>query len=139
MYNRVELIGWVGRPPEVQEHVGEQAKLLVTTSLATKRKWRDLDGVQHEITTWHTLEAWEGPAFILRNVAPGDLLFVEGYIHNETHEGKFHSAVVAQKVLRLKTKESGRARDRGNLRAFVSALDDHDREVLRHLLAGGGA
>jgi single-stranded DNA-binding protein len=135
MFNRVTLIGWIGRPPEVQDDLGEDAKRLVTTSLATKRKWTDLDGIKHEITTWHTLEAWQNAAYILENVAPGDLLFIEGYVKNETHAGKFHSAVVAQKILRLKTKETGRMKHRESLRDLVRSLDDHDRAVLHKLTA----
>jgi single-stranded DNA-binding protein len=135
MYNRVELIGWIGRPPDVQDNLGEAAKRLAMTSLATKRKWTDLAGVKHEITTWHTLEAWEDAAYILENVAPGDLIFVEGYIKNETHAGKFHSAVVVQKILRLKTKELGRLKHRQSLQDLVRSLDEHDRAVLHKLTA----
>jgi single-stranded DNA-binding protein len=135
MFNRVTLIGWIGRPPEVQDDLGEDGKRLVTTSLATKRKWTDLDGIKHEATTWHTLEAWQNAAYILETVAPGDLLFIEGYVKNETHEGKFHSAVVAQKILRLKTKETGRMKHRESLRDLVRSLDDHDRAVLHKLTA----
>ena len=137
MFNMAMLIGWVGRPPKVQDNLGEDAKKLVTISLATKRKWTDLDGRKHEITTWHTVEGWENQAFILENVAPGDEISIIGYIKNEVHEGKFHSAVVAQRIFRLKTKDTGRARQRENLVAFVRSLDDHDRQVVRKLLQEG--
>ena len=138
MFNFVIVTGWVGRPAEFEESAGESAKRFAKISLATKRKWTDLDGVRHEITTWHTIEAWEDKALILRNVAKGDLLQVTGYIKNEVHDGKFHSTIVAQTILRLKTKEAGRLQYRDNLHALVNALDDHDRAVLHKLLQQAG-
>ncbi len=133
MYNIVFLLGWVGRAPETSQP-GEAGKLLTRISLATKRYWRNLDGVKQEAVTWHTVEGWEGNAHILREVEAGDLIWVEGYIDNDTHAGKFHSTVVAQKVFRLNTaKQDGRLSRRESLVELARALDDHDWEVLLSL------
>jgi single-stranded DNA-binding protein len=133
MYNEVLLIGWIVRPAELKQP-GSGEKHFASTSLSTKRRWRDLNGMAQEKTTFHTIEAWEDRAQILAEAAPGDLIMVEGYIENEVHDGKFHSSVVAQKIMRLKTKDQGRLTRRGSLVDIVESLDDHDREVLLKLL-----
>lgn len=134
MLNTVTLIGWVGQPPEVTQP-GSRERKLARISLGTKRRWTNLDGESREETTWHTVEGWENSAEILAQVSKGDLLYIQGYIKNEVHEGKFHSAIVAQKVLRLKTADQGRVTRRASLEELVRALDDHDLEVLGKLLA----
>jgi single stranded DNA-binding protein len=134
MLNKVTLIGWVGQPPEVTQP-GSRERKLAKISLSTKRRWTSLDGEAREETTWHTVEGWEGSAEILAQVSKGDLLYIDGYIKNEVHEGKFHSAIVAQKVLRLKTADQGRVTRRASLEDLVRSLDAHDAEVLGKLLA----
>ena len=134
MLNKVTLIGWVGQPPEVTQP-GSAGRKLAKISLSTKRRWTNLDGESCEETTWHTVEGWEGSAEILAQVFKGELLYIDGYIKNEVHAGKFHSAIVAQKVLRLKTDDQGRVTRRGSLEELVRSLDAHDVEVLGKLLA----
>lgn len=133
MYNEAILIGRVGQPPRVSQPGSGERKLAIIT-LATTRRWRDLQGVVKEEATWHTVEGWEGNADILAAVQPGDLLFVQGYIKNEkTPQGVFHSAVVAQKVLRLFTRDQGRLTRRQSLEELSRLLSDHDWDVLCQL------
>ncbi len=134
MYNEVILMGWVGRPAPLQQP-GNGGKRFATTSLCTKRRWYDLDGVQHEKLTWHTIEAWEDRALILSETHKGDVIFINGYIENEVYENKFHSAVIAQKIIRVFTQQQGQLVTlRSSLQELVKSLDDHQREILFQLL-----
>ena len=53
--NKVQLIGTVGRNPEMRYLAGGEA--VTTFSLATNRRWRGGDGQAHEQTEWHSVSA----------------------------------------------------------------------------------
>ena len=54
--NKVQLIGNVGRDPEMKYLASGEA--MTTFSVATNRRWRGQDGQTHEQTEWHTVVAW---------------------------------------------------------------------------------
>ena len=54
--NKVQLIGNVGRDPELKYLASGEA--VTTFSVATNRRWRGQDGQTHEQTEWHAVVAW---------------------------------------------------------------------------------
>jgi single-strand DNA-binding protein len=77
--NRVQLIGNLGRDPEVRTTQG--GKRLVTLSIATAESWRDAQsGDRVERTEWHRIVIWnEGLGTLAEKyLAKGSKIFLEG-------------------------------------------------------------
>lgn len=81
-FNRVILIGHVGKDPEVR--FTQSGEAVASLSLATSEKWTGKDGQKQERTEWHRLEVWGKTAQVVRDyVKKGDPLCVEGSIRYE--------------------------------------------------------
>lgn len=78
MLNKTQLIGSLGRDPEVR-YTGSGA-CVVNVSLATTEKWRDKQThQQQERTEWHKLVFFGKPAEVARDyLRKGMLVYVEG-------------------------------------------------------------
>jgi len=57
MLNKVNLIGRVGKDPEVKTVSGD--KKVATVTLATGEKYKDKAGNPVESTEWHNLVIWD--------------------------------------------------------------------------------
>ncbi len=83
MYNKIMLIGNLGRDPEVRSLPSGTA--VCDFSVATTRRWRDKDGNQQENTEWFRVSVFGRQAEIAgRYLAKGRQVFVEGRL--ETRE-----------------------------------------------------
>jgi single-strand DNA-binding protein len=60
MYQKIELIGNLGKDPSMQYTPGGTP--VTTFSLATNRRWTDSNGNKQEETVWFTVETWNGLA-----------------------------------------------------------------------------
>lgn len=80
MLNKVELIGYVGKDPEM--HTFPNGNKQVTFSFATSERWKDAQtGEKKEKTEWHNCVARRGLAdTIARYVKKGSFLYLEGRI-----------------------------------------------------------
>jgi len=97
MFNRVFLIGRLGRDPEMRYTPGGTA--VTDFSLATDRKYKDKSGNLQEETTWHDIVCWGKTAeFVAEYVAKGRLVFVEGEIRKDTWEDRSGQKRVSVKV-----------------------------------------
>lgn len=76
--NRVEIIGNVGRDPEVK-HTSD-GRPIVNLSIATNEKWTDAGGIKHERTEWHRVTCFNEKLgeVIQKHVAKGQLLRIVG-------------------------------------------------------------
>ena len=86
MVNRIILVGYVGKDPEVR-HLDNN---LVTArfSLATSERWTK-DGSIVEHTEWFNVVAWRGLAEkVEKHVRKGSLLYVEGKFRSRTYDDK---------------------------------------------------
>jgi single-strand DNA-binding protein len=85
--NRVQLIGSIGREPEIREF-GEGRKM-ARFALTTEETEEQSGGETITRTSWHNLVAW-GPAasLISKRVAKGDRLAVEGRLVNRSFVDK---------------------------------------------------
>jgi single-strand DNA-binding protein len=79
MKNTVDLIGRVGKDPEItQLQSGNIAKF----TLATSEKWKDKAGEKKEETEWHNIVAYGHIVNVIEKfVKKGALLNIEGKIH----------------------------------------------------------
>lgn len=83
--NKVMLIGNLGKDAEIRLSQGNGNKC-VSFTLATAKRYRDNNGEQKEVTTWHNVVGWGKIAdtFETLQVKKGTSIYVEGSIANRT-------------------------------------------------------
>lgn len=87
MYNKVTMIGRLGRDPETRYTSG--GKAVANFSLAVSERWTDSGGEKQERTDWFNVVAWGKLAEIVQKYAhKGDLALVEGKLQVREYEAK---------------------------------------------------
>jgi len=88
MLNKVQIIGRVGRDPEVRFLPSGQA--VCNFSMATSEKWKDkTTGESQEATEWHRVTAFDRLAEIVGEyVRRGSLVYIEGKIQTRKYTDK---------------------------------------------------
>jgi single-strand DNA-binding protein len=87
MYNHVQLIGRLGRDPEVRYTTDGTA--VASFSVATDESWKDKSGEKHTETEWHNCVAWRKLGEICGEyLKKGSLVFVEGKLKSREYEAK---------------------------------------------------
>lgn len=85
--NKAELIGNVGKDPEVLNFDGGSKK--ATLSLATTERYKNKQGERKESTQWHNIVAWGKTAEqIEKYVKKGDKIGVEGVIKYRKYQDR---------------------------------------------------
>lgn len=78
-YNKVLLIGNVGKDPDVR-HL-ESGAVVAQFTLATSERYKDKSGAIQELTEWHNIVCWRQLAEIAEKyISKGTQIFVEGKI-----------------------------------------------------------
>lgn len=107
--NRVQLIGHLGRDPEIKTLSG--GKKVCSFSMAVNRRWRDQEGELQEATEWFNIEAWERLAEICADyLKKGSLVFLEGRLQTDSYQEdgqtRYFTKVVASQMQMLDRKEA---------------------------------
>src|SRR5918997_5759169 len=104
--NKVQLIGNVGRDPELKYLASGEA--VTTFSLATNRRWRGDDGQAHEQTEWHAVVAWRKLAEQCGEyLEKGRQVYVEGRLQTRTWDDppsgqkRYRTEIVAEQLVLL--------------------------------------
>lgn len=111
--NKVFLIGRIGKDPETFQF--EDGTKKINFSLATTESYRDRSTEEwKDITEWHNIVGYRYLAE--RNVAKGDLVFVEGKIKARKYKDKdgndrFITEIVAEKLNMLSRYQAGESRN----------------------------
>lgn len=108
--NRIELIGNLGKQPEVRQLEGG-AKVATFTLATTEPAYTTQQGKQvAEKTEWHNIVAWGGNATIAeRYLSKGQQVYVEGKVRYRSYEDKASNAkkyiteVVCERIVLLST------------------------------------
>ncbi len=76
--NKVQLIGNLGRDPEVRST--QNGKKVVTLNIATSENWKDASGNRVERTEWHRVVIWNEPLGEIaeKYLAKGAKVYIEG-------------------------------------------------------------
>lgn len=94
MLNKVQLIGNLGKDPEVRHLANERS--VANFTIATTESWKNKDGERQSKTEWHNCQAWSPLAGIIEKYAKkGQQVYVEGKIVNESYE---HEGVTKYKT-----------------------------------------
>lgn len=84
--NRVQLIGYLGRDPELRSIPSGQK--VSTFSLAVTRRWKS-GGQNKEATDWFNVEVWGRLGEVSQQyLKKGSLVFVEGRLRTDKYEEK---------------------------------------------------
>jgi single-strand DNA-binding protein len=84
-YNKVIIIGNVGKDPEIR-HL-DSGVAVITLSVATSERVKDRNGEWREITEWHYVVFWRTLAeFVEKYVHKGTQILVEGKLRNRSWE-----------------------------------------------------
>jgi single-strand DNA-binding protein len=105
--NRVQLIGHLGKDPELKELSG--GKKVCEFSVAVNRRWKTNSGEYQESTEWFNVEAWERLAEICSEyLNKGSLVYLEGRFQTDTVEtdggNRYYTKVVASQMQMLDRK-----------------------------------
>ncbi|MCD4695662.1 MAG: single-stranded DNA-binding protein [Bacteroidales bacterium] len=107
--NRVQLIGNLGKDPEIKTFDGGKTK--ARFSMATSDYYKKENGEKVTETQWHNIVAWNGTAKIVEKfLKKGNEVIIEGKLTTRSwddKEGKKHyiTEVVANEILLLKSKD----------------------------------
>ncbi len=86
MYQKVVLIGNLGRDPEMRYTA--DGTPVTSFSIATNERWTDRDGQQQERTTWWRISAWRRLAETCNQyLSTGSQVLVEGQIRSDPETG----------------------------------------------------
>lgn len=125
MYNKVSLIGHLGKDPEVRRL--ESGAVVAKFSLATSENYKDKAGEWQTLTEWHDIVLWRGLAEKAeRDLKKGSLAFVEGKLTTRKWQDKegnnrYTTEVVAQILRPLDKRENSGG---GSFNNFPSAMDE---------------
>jgi len=96
MKNKVNLIGYVGKDPEVKQ---AGSSTVAKFTLATSEKFKDKEGNKQEKTQWHNLECWGKLAETVgKFVKKGSKIDVEGKIEYDEYTNKEGVKVKTTKI-----------------------------------------
>ena len=85
MLNKVQLIGRLGKDPEIRNMQGDET--VANVSLATSENWKDKNGEKQEKTEWHNLVFYRRLAEVVgEHLKKGALIYVEGKITTEKYQ-----------------------------------------------------
>lgn len=87
MYNKVMLIGNLGRDPEIRKLEGGTS--VGKFSVATNENYKDQSGEWQTRTEWHDVVVWRGLAERAeRDLKKGNMVFVEGKLTHRKWQDK---------------------------------------------------
>lgn len=105
--NRVELIGNLGKQPEIKQ-VNNGNKVATFTLATTEPAYTMQNGTQvQEKTEWHNIVAWGGNASIAeRFLKKGQQVYIEGKMRTRSYDNKngqkcYITEVICEKIVLL--------------------------------------
>lgn len=109
MLNKVELIGHLGKDPDLRYTPSGTA--VATFSLATSEKYKDKEGKTVTKTEWHNVVVWRSLAELCgKYLAKGRLIYIEGKIQTRSYDDRdgnqrYITEIVAKEVKFLEKSE----------------------------------
>lgn len=88
MLNKVQLIGYVGKDPEIRKC--QDGSDLMTFSVATTESYKDKSGEYKIVTDWHNIKLFRVSDYLKNNICKGRLVYIEGKIKTETFTSKMN-------------------------------------------------
>ena len=111
--NKVTLIGYLGKDPEVRYTA--DGKPVATVTLATSESWKDQNGQPQERTEWHRLVFFRRLAEIAGEyLQKGSLIYVEGKLQtrkwqDQSGTDRWTTEIVAGQMQMMDSRGNGQA------------------------------
>ncbi len=87
LQNQVQLIGRLGKNPEVKHLTG--GKVVANFSIATNEYRKNAQGEKEETTQWHNIVAWGKTAEIVdKYLQKGSEIAIRGKLNSRSYEDK---------------------------------------------------
>jgi single-strand DNA-binding protein len=83
MYNKVVLIGNLGKDPESKTLEG--GTVVSRCTVATSENYKDKDGEWKTLTEWHNVVIWKK---LPESIKKGSMVFVEGSVKTRSYKDK---------------------------------------------------
>ena len=101
--NKVLLIGFVGKPPEIRYLETPDHPKVAQFTLATTEARKAKDGTVTKLTEWHNIVAWRGVAdFVEKYIQKGSQVFIEGSLRTRSWESKgqkvYRTEIIAENL-----------------------------------------
>jgi len=112
-YNRVFLVGRLGRDPELR--YTQNGTPVVNFPMATDESYTDRDGNRQDRTEWHRIVVWSKQAETVSNyLRKGSLALVEGSLQtrkwqDQQGQDRYTTEIKAQRVVFLDSQAGGAA------------------------------
>lgn len=140
--NKAQLIGNVGKDPEVRYLEGNQGSTskVASFTLATTDRYKDRNGELRENTEWHSVTAFGSVTDVIEKyVRKGTQLYVEGKLRTQSWtdqqgQKKSRTEIVAQNIQLLGSRaqgEDGQARTQSSLIAGARSLSQQNQYQAR--------
>jgi len=140
--NKVQLIGNLGKDPEVKYTPSGTAVAKIT--LATNERFKDKDGQWQDRTEWHNVVLWQRLAEIAGEyLKKGGKVYVEGRLQTrswddkQTNQKKYMTEVVASDLILLSGRGEG-GETGGYSRGASAGNNNFDQSVPEPANAGAG-
>ena len=140
--NKVQLIGNLGKDPEVKYTPSGTA--VATITLATNERFKDKDGQWQDRTEWHNVVLWQRLAEIAGEyLKKGGKVYVEGRLQTrswddkQTNQKKYMTEVVASDLILLSGRGEG-GETGGYSRGASAGNNNFDQSVPEPANAGAG-
>ena len=131
MLNNVQLIGNLGKDPEVR-HINDE-RSVANFAIATTESWKDKNGERKSKTEWHNCVAWSPLAGVIEKYAKkGQQVYVQGKLVNSSYE---HDGVTKYKTeievkdFKLLGKKDSTTTESGTSQSVPSAPSNTPREA----------
>lgn len=134
--NKVILVGYMGKDPEVRFTQGGQA--VANFSLATDESYKNSEGEKIKKTEWHNLVVWGKSVenFVQPYLHKGDLIYVEGKLQtrkwtNKEGAEKYTTEVIVTDIKGIQTgnaeaKPAGKTQAKATAAEPAGAIADED-------------
>lgn len=101
--NKVLLIGFVGKAPEIRYLETPDHPKVAQFTLATTEARKAKDGTVTKLTEWHNIVAWRGVAdFVEKYIQTGSQVFIEGKLRTRSWESKgqkvYRTEIIAENL-----------------------------------------
>ncbi len=101
--NKVLLIGFVGKAPEIRYLETPDHPKVAQFTLATSESRKAKDGTVTKLTEWHNIVAWRGVAdFVEKYIQKGSQVFIEGSLRTRSWDANgqkvYRTEVIAENL-----------------------------------------
>ncbi len=138
MYQRVVIVGNLGRDPELR--YTSNGTPVTSFPVATNRKWTDTDGTNHDETTWFRVNVWGRQAEICNQyLEKGRMVLVDGEIRTGQYDDQQGVTRYTWELRASAVKFLGGPGERGATPAFEGHMHDEAPPSTAGAGAGAGA